>query len=167
MRHRARELGWGALGFLAAFLIFIGVAALWGIHIDRIGQVIVVHRPAARRPSSTSPGVPPGGDALQPAPTAGQQPAPAPAGDTGGSKPPRGDGGGEHSPPESDGNEPPVQGSPESTAVSQPPPASAVPTEPQAEPGPINSAPEHEATGLLTPALTTVCSVVDHVAHLC
>jgi hypothetical protein len=110
--------------------------------------------------------VPPrGGDALQPAP-AGQLPAPAPAGDDGSTRPPQKGGNDDvdplppSSPNQPAGEEPAVQPSPSpaTTPTGEPAPAPSTPAVP----------PEPEsAPGLLDPALTTVCSIVDRIAHLC
>jgi hypothetical protein len=168
MSRRAREVASGVCGFLTASLVFIFVAMLWGIHIDRLGEV-VVHRPALPVPRSTSPSAPPGGDALQPAPAAGQQPAPAPAGDEGSSHSPTDGDRSPHKPV--DHGPPAVPPSEEADEPSTSTPASPQTTSPAAEPvTPSESSqpePEPEAPGLLTPALTTVCEVADHLAHLC
>ena len=96
-----------------------------------------------------------GGDASQPA-SAGQPPAPALAGNRGGAQPPD-----EATKLPGDG-QPPAAAPPASQPVFDPPPASPAPSQP-----PQPAADPPEPPGLLTPALTRVCSIADRLAHLC
>jgi hypothetical protein len=161
--RRLRELGWGALGFLAALLLFLGGAALLGYHVERTTHRTVVKRVAPHRQAGSAEG----GDALQPA-SAGQQHAPAPAGDTGSSE-----GGGKGAPaPHKPVSHPPVvpppPGSNGEQSQTTPAPAPTAGSAQSEEPPPAQpEGSESETPGLLTPALTTVCSIADHLAHLC
>lgn len=111
---------------------------------------------------------PQGGDAPQPA-SAGQQPAPAPAGDTGGTKPPKSGSGRGPAPHNPTGDEPSAP--PESSPPMPPSPAPTSESPAPTSPAPAAQTPspgvEPEPPGLLTPALTKVCSVADELAHLC
>jgi hypothetical protein len=158
---RRSHLGWALLGFVGTLLLAWGVSTVWpepGKHTE-----ISIHR--TQRIVLEQPGRPDrhlarGGDALQPA-SAGQQPAPAPAGNQGGIKTPNHEGGTTSPPPGS--SEPPLASTPPAAQpVSAPQPASS----PAPAPAPALEV-SPEPPGLLSPAITTVCSIADQLAHLC
>lgn len=105
-----------------------------------------------------------GGDALQPA-SAGQSPAPAPAGDDGSTRPPQGgDGDDDAGPPPPSSNDQATGGEPAPKAS---PPTSAGTTASESTSPPATAPEPESAPGLLDPVLSTVCSIADHIAHLC
>jgi hypothetical protein len=172
VRRQLRELGWGALGFGAALMLFLVAAAIWGIRAEHPAERATIQRVAPQSPnqSKSAQGLAPGGDASQPA-SAGQPPAPAGAGDAGGIGPPK-RGSDHHEGTPGRPEKPPKLSAPVPKA--DPPPASDGQSDGQGanSSAPIPAAPSPEASepeppGLLTPALTKVCAVADRLIHLC
>jgi hypothetical protein len=164
VRQRVRELGWGALGFGAAFLLFVIGSALWGLHIEhRIDRITIQRvsphhdkRPRRQRQVGLDVQIHPnpskGLDNAREGETApaqggiGGAPAPGSTGDSGGASPHTGGKPAGHAPPKApdqpSSTQPPAAApAPVATAAAALQPEQAVAEEPMSPAPEASSAP--------------------------